>query len=230
MPLVPMVVEQSARGERSFDIYSRLLAQRIVFLGEPVSEELANLIIAQLLHLEADDPDKDVSLYINSPGGSAYAGLAIYDTMQFIKPDVQTICYGIAMSAGSLILTGGAKGKRMALPNSRILIHQPSSGFEGQASDIEIHAREVLELRARLNNIYVHHTGQPLDKINLDMERDKFFKPEEAREYGLIDRVIESHEYQEAPAAGFQIRGGEPSSGGSNGGDGGAEPSGSSNA
>ena len=229
MPLVPMVVEQSARGERSFDIYSRLLAQRIVFLGEPVTEELANLIIAQLLHLEADDPDKDVSLYINSPGGSAYAGLAIYDTMQFIKPDVQTICYGIAMSAGALILTGGAKGKRMALPNSRILIHQPSSGFEGQASDIEIHAKEVLELRDRLNQIYVEHTGQPIEKINLDMERDKFFKPEEAREYGLIDRVIESHEYQEAPAAGFQIRGGEPS-GGSNGGDGGAEPSGSSNA
>ena len=199
MPLVPMVVEQTARGERSFDIYSRLLAQRIVFLGEPVTEELANLIIAQLLHLEADDPDKDVSLYINSPGGSAYAGLAIYDTMQFIKPDVQTICYGIAMSAGSLILTGGAKGKRMALPNSRILIHQPSSGFEGQASDIEIHAREVLELRARLNNIYVEHTGQPIEKINLDMERDKFFKPEEAREYGLIDRVIESHEFQEEP-------------------------------
>src|SRR4051794_26773721 len=145
MPLVPMVVEQTARGERSFDIYSRLLAQRIVFLGEQVTEDLANLIIAQLLHLESDDPDKDVSLYINSPGGSAYAGLAIYDTMQFIKPDVQTICYGIAMSAGSLILTGGAKGKRMALPNSRILIHQPSGGFEGQSSDIEIHAKEILE-------------------------------------------------------------------------------------
>src|SRR5215471_9772459 len=149
MPLVPMVVEQTARGERSFDIYSRLLAQRIIFLGEPVTEDL----------------DKDVSLYINSPGGSAYAGLAIYDTMQFVKPDVQTICYGIAMSAGSLILTGGAAGKRMALPNSRILIHQPSSGFEGQASDIEIHAREVLELRDRLNQIYVEHTGQSMDKI-----------------------------------------------------------------
>ena len=213
MPLVPMVVEQSARGERSFDIYSRLLAQRIVFLGEPVTEELANLIIAQLLHLEADDPDKDVSLYINSPGGSAYAGLAIYDTMQFIKPDVQTICYGIAMSAGSLILTGGAKGKRMALPNSRILIHQPSSGFEGQASDIEIHAKEVLELRDRLNQIYVEHTGQPIEKINLDMERDKFFKPEEAREYGLIDRVIESHDFKPNPT-GFRA-GGNGDGGGS---------------
>ena len=160
MPLVPMVVEQTARGERSFDIYSRLLAQRIVFLGEQVTEDLANLIIAQLLHLESEDPEKDVSLYINSPGGSAYAGLAIYDTMQFIKPDVQTICYGIAMSAGSLILTGGAKGKRMALPNSRILIHQPSGGFEGQSTDIEIHAKEILELRERLDGIYVKHTGQ----------------------------------------------------------------------
>jgi len=199
LPLVPMVVEQTARGERSFDIYSRLLAQRIIFLGEPVTEDLANLIIAQLLHLEADDPDKDVSLYLNSPGGSAYAGLAIYDTMQFIKPDVQTICYGIAMSAGSLILTGGAKGKRMALPNSRILIHQPSSGFEGQASDIEIHAREVLGLRDRLNDIYVKHTGQAKDQIELDMERDKFFQPDAAVEYGLIDRVIDSHDFQPTP-------------------------------
>jgi ATP-dependent Clp protease, protease subunit len=206
LPLVPMVVEQTARGERSFDIYSRLLAQRIIFLGEPVSEDLANLIIAQLLHLESDDPDKDVSLYINSPGGSAYAGLAIYDTMQFIKPDVQTICYGIAMSAGSLILTGGAKGKRMALPNSRILIHQPSSGFEGQASDIEIHAKEVLGLRDRLNDIYVTHTGQPKDQIELDMERDKFFQPEAAMEYGLIDRVIETHDFTKTPV-GFQPNG-----------------------
>jgi ATP-dependent Clp protease protease subunit len=217
MPLVPMVVEQTARGERSFDIYSRLLSQRIIFLGEPVTEDLANLIIAQLLHLEADDPDKDVSLYINSPGGSAYAGLAIYDTMQFIKPDVQTICYGIAMSAGSLILTGGAKNKRMALPNSRVLIHQPSSGFEGQASDIEIHAREVLELRDRLNHIYVHHTGQPIEKISLDMERDKFFKPEEAREYGLIDRVIESHDFKPNPT-GFSPGGGNGDGGGDDGG------------
>ena len=198
-PLVPMVVEQTSRGERAFDIYSRLLGERIVFLGTPVTDDIANLIVAQLLHLESEDPDKDVSLYINSPGGSAYAGLAIYDTMQFIKPDVQTICYGIAMSAGSLILTGGAAGKRMALPNSRILIHQPSSGFEGQASDIEIHAREVLELRDRLNQIYVEHTGQSDETISHDMERDKFFKPEEAREYGLIDRVIESHEFKANP-------------------------------
>ena len=148
MPLVPMVVEQTARGERSFDIYSRLLNERIVFLGQPIDDEIANLVVAQLLHLEAADPDRDISLYVNSPGGQVYAGLAIYDTMQFIRPDVQTICYGIAMSMGSLLLSGGAPGKRMALPNSRILIHQPSSGFEGQASDIEIHAREVLELRA----------------------------------------------------------------------------------
>jgi len=191
-----MVVEQTARGERSFDIYSRLLSQRIVFLGEQVSDDIANLIIAQLLHLEAEDPEKDVSLYINSPGGSAYAGLAIYDTIQFIKPDVQTICYGIAMSAASLILTGGAAGKRMALPNSRVLIHQPSGGFEGQSSDIEIHAREILELRDRLDQIYVHHTGQSAEQVHADMERDKFFLPEDAVQYGLIDRVIESHEFR----------------------------------
>src|SRR6476659_319513 len=202
MPLVPMFVEQTARGERSFDIYSRLLAQRIIFLGEPVTEDLANLIIAQLLHLEAEDPEKNVSLYINSPGGSAYAGLAIYDTMQFIKPDVQTICYGIAMSAGSLILTGGAAGKRMALPNSRVLIHQPSGGFEGQSSDIEIHAREILALRERLDQIYVKHTGQSAEQIHTDMERDKFFQPEQAVEYGLIDRVIESHEFQSETTSG----------------------------
>ena len=207
MPLVPMVVEQTARGERSFDIYSRLLAQRIVFLGEPVTEDLANLIIAQLLHLEAEDPDKDVSLYINSPGGSAYAGLAIYDTMQFVKPDVQTICYGIAMSAGSLILTGGAAGKRMALPNSRILIHQPSGGFEGQSSDIEIHAREILALRERLDQIYVKHTGQSEEQIHTDMERDKFFQPDQAVEYGLIDRVIESHEFKAGEPAVVARRG-----------------------
>ncbi len=207
MPLVPMVVEQTARGERSFDIYSRLLAQRIVFLGEQVTDDLANLIIAQLLHLESEDPDKDVSLYINSPGGSAYAGLAIYDTMQFIKPDVQTICYGIAMSAGSLILTGGAAGKRMALPNSRILIHQPSGGFEGQSADIEIHAKEILELRDRLDGIYVKHTGQTREQIKNDMERDKFFQPPAAVEYGLIDRVIESHDFQPVPAGSFSPNG-----------------------
>ena len=193
MPLVPMVVEQSARGERSFDIYSRLLNERIVFLGTPVDDQISNLIVAQLLHLESEDPDKDISLYINSPGGSIYAGLAIYDTMQFIKPDVTTICYGVAMSMGSLLLAGGAKGKRLALPNSRILIHQPSSGFEGQATDIEIHAKEVLDLRRRIDEIYAKHTGRSEEQVHDDMERDRFFKADEAREYGLIDRVIEQH-------------------------------------
>ena len=193
MPLVPMVVEQTARGERSFDIYSRLLSQRIVFLGEQVTEDLANLIIAQLLHLEAEDPDKDVSLYINSPGGSAYAGLAIYDTMQFIKPDVQTICVGIAMSMGALLLAGGAKGKRMALPNAKILIHQVSSGFQGQATDIEIHAREVIELRSQLDEIIAKHSGKDVAKVRSDTERDYFMSSDEAREYGIIDRVIHEH-------------------------------------
>ena len=191
MPLVPMVVEQTARGERSFDIYSRLLAQRIVFLGEQVTDDLANLIIAQLLHLESDDPDKDVSLYINSPGGSAYAGLAIYDTMQFIKPDVQTICAGVAMSMGALLLSGGAAGKRMALPNSKILIHQVWGGFQGQATDIEIHARETIALKRKLEEIMGTHTGQDLDKVSKDMERDFFMTAEEAKEYGIIDTVIE---------------------------------------
>jgi ATP-dependent Clp protease, protease subunit len=193
MPLVPMVIERTARGEREYDIFSRLLNERIVFLGEPVDDQIANLIVAQLLHLESSDPDKDISLYINSPGGSIYAGLAIYDTMQFIKPDVQTICVGIAMSMGSLLLTGGAPGKRFSLPNSRILIHQPSAGFEGQSSDIEIHAREILKTRERIDEIYAQHTGRPLEEVNRDMERDRFFPPEEAVEYGLIDRVIEQH-------------------------------------
>jgi len=193
MPLVPMVVERSARGEREYDIYSRLLNERIIFLGEPVDDMVANLVVAQLLHLESVDPEKDISIYINSPGGSIYAGLAIYDTMQFIKPDVQTICCGIAMSMGSLLLTGGTKGKRMSLPNSRILIHQPSAGFEGQSTDIEIHAREIIKTRARIDEIYAHHTGQPLEQVHGDMERDRFFKPEEAVEYGLIDRVISQH-------------------------------------
>ena len=193
MPLVPMVVEQTSRGERAFDIYSRLLAERIVFLGTPVDDQIANLIIAQLLHLESEDPEKDIFLYINSPGGSVYSGLAIYDTMQFIKPDVQTICVGIAMSMGSLLLAGGAKGKRFSLPNSRILIHQPSAGFEGQSSDIEIHAREIIKTRQRIDEIYAHHTGQPLEQVHHDMERDRFFKPDEAVAYGLIDKVIESH-------------------------------------
>jgi ATP-dependent Clp protease, protease subunit len=194
MPLVPMVVEQTARGERSFDIYSRLLNDRVVFLGGVVDEETANLIVAQLVHLESDDPDKDIHLYINSPGGSVYAGLAIYDAMQFIRPDVQTICYGIAMSMGSLLLAGGAPGKRLALPNSRILIHQPSGGFEGQSTDIEIHAREVLALRARIDELYAQHTGQELARVNADMERDRFFTGAEAVAYGLVDRVIEHRE------------------------------------
>jgi ATP-dependent Clp protease protease subunit len=185
-----MVVEQTSRGERAFDIYSRLLAERIVFLGTPVDDQIANLIIAQLLHLESEDPDKDISVYINSPGGSVYAGLAIYDTMQFIKPDVQTICVGIAMSMGSLLLSGGAKGKRMALPNSRILIHQVSGGFQGQGTDIEIQAREVIGLKRRLEEIYSEHTGKSIEDVSRDMERDFFMSPQEAKEYGIIDSVI----------------------------------------
>jgi ATP-dependent Clp protease protease subunit len=188
-----MVVERTARGEREYDIFSRLLNERIIFLGTAVDDQIANLIVAQLLHLESSDPEKDISIYINSPGGSIYAGLAIYDTMQFIKPDISTICVGIAMSMGSLLLAGGAKGKRFSLPNSRILIHQPSAGFEGQATDIEIHAQEILKTRARIDEIYAHHTGQPLEQVHHDMERDRFFKPEEAVEYGLIDTVISSH-------------------------------------
>ena len=193
MPLVPMVIERTARGEREYDIYSRLLNERIIFLGTAVDDQVANLIVAQLLHLESSDPDKDISIYINSPGGSIYSGLAIYDTMQFIKPDVSTICVGIAMSMGSLLLAGGAHGKRFSLPNSRILIHQPSSGFEGQATDIEIHAQEILKTRRRVDEIYAKHTRQPVEKVHADMERDRFFKPDEAAEYGLIDTVIYSH-------------------------------------
>jgi ATP-dependent Clp protease protease subunit len=193
MQLIPMVIEQTARGEREFDIYSRLLNERIIFLGTPIDDQIANLIVAQLLHLESDDPDKDISIYINCPGGSIYSGLAIYDTMQFIKPDIQTICVGIAMSMGSLLLTGGTKDKRFGLPNSRLLMHQPSAGFEGQASDIEIHAREVLKIRERIDEIYAQHTGQSVEQVHNDMERDRFFKPEDAVEYGLIDRVIDHH-------------------------------------
>jgi ATP-dependent Clp protease protease subunit len=192
-PLIPMVVEQTSRGERAFDIYSRLLNERIVFLGTPVDDQIANLIVAQLLHLESEDPDKDISLYINTPGGSVYAGMAIYDTMQFIRPDVATICVGVAMSMGALLLAGGAAGKRMALPNAKILIHQLSGGFSGQATDIEIHAREALDLRKRLDQIIAKHTGQPLEKITSDTERDFFMSSEEAAEYGIIDRVITSH-------------------------------------
>ncbi len=193
MPLIPMVIERTARGEREFDIYSRLLNDRIIFLGTPIDDTIANLVVAQLLHLESEDPDKDISLYINSPGGSIYSGLAIYDTMQFIKPEIQTLCVGVAMSMGSLLLTGGAKGKRFSLPNSQILIHQPSAGFEGQATDIEIHAQEILNIRRRVDEIYAEHTGRPFDEVHRDMERDRFFKPHEAVEYGLIDRVIEHH-------------------------------------
>jgi ATP-dependent Clp protease, protease subunit len=192
MPLVPVVVEQDSRGERSFDIYSRLLRERVIFLGQQIDDEVANLVVAQLLHLESEDPEKDVSIYINSPGGSMYAGLAIYDTMQFIKPDVQTTCVGMAMSMGSLLLAGGSDGKRAALPNSRILIHQPSGAFEGTSSDIEIHAREVLSLRRRVDEIYSKHTGQPMERVTDDMERDRFFTAEEAVEYGLADRVLDS--------------------------------------
>ena len=192
MPLVPMVVEQSARGERSFDIYSRLLNDRVVFLGSPIDDDVANLIIAQLLHLEADDPDRDISLYVNSPGGVAYAALAIYDAMQFVRCDVQTVCSGIAMSGGSLVLAGGAEGKRACLPNSRVLIHQPSGGFNGQSTDIEIHAREALALRERMEEIYAHHTGQDQAQVHDDMERDRFFTSEQAVEYGLVDKVIAS--------------------------------------
>ena len=191
--LVPVVVEQTARGERSFDIYSRLLKERIVFLGTPIDDNVGNLIMAQLLHLESEDPDKDISLYINSPGGSVYAGLAIYDTMNFIKPDVQTICVGIAMSMGALLLAGGAPGKRMALPNSKILIHQVSSGFQGQATDIEIHAREVIDLRRRLDEIIAEHSGQSIEKVRQDTERDYFMSSDEAVAYGIIDRVIHEH-------------------------------------
>ena len=198
MPLIPMVVEQSSRGERSFDIYSRLLNERIVFVGTPIDDQVANLVVAQLLHLESEDPDKDISIYINSPGGVVYSGLAIYDTMQFIKPDVQTICFGVAMSMGSLLLAGGAPGKRLALPNSRILIHQPSGGYEGQSADIEIHAREILDLRGHVDAIYARHTGQSVERVHRDMERDRFFTAEQALEYGLIDRVITSHELQRA--------------------------------
>jgi ATP-dependent Clp protease protease subunit len=194
--LVPMVLEQTSRGERSFDIYSRLLNERIVFIGQPVDDDIANLVVAQLIHLESDDPDKDISVYVNSPGGSLHAGLAIYDAMQYVKPDVQTLCYGMAMSAASLILAGGAKGKRLSLPNARILIHQPSSGFQGQSTDIEIHAKEVLELRRLLDEIYARHTGQSVEQVHDDMERDRFFSAEQAVEYGLVDRIVSARELQ----------------------------------
>jgi ATP-dependent Clp protease protease subunit len=206
MPLVPMVVEQSSRGERSFDIYSRMLGERVIFLGEPIDDQVANLVIAQIIHLESDDPDKDISIYINSPGGVVYAGLAIYDAMQFVKPDIRTICYGVAMSMGALLLAGGAKGKRAALPNSRVLIHQPSGGFEGVAADIEIHAKETLSMRDRLDGLYAKHTGKTKKQVHADMERDRFLMPTEALEYGLIDRVIERRELEQR-RAGFSANG-----------------------
>ena len=190
MNLIPMVVEQSNKGERSYDIYSRLLKDRIVFLGGEVDDDSANLIVAQLLFLEADDPDKDISLYINSPGGSVTAGMAIYDTMQYIKPDVSTICVGSAASMASVLLTAGAKGKRFALPHSQVMIHQPLGGVQGQATEIEIHAREILRMRKELNGILSKHTGQPIDVIQKDTERDNFMTAEEAKAYGLIDEIL----------------------------------------
>jgi ATP-dependent Clp protease, protease subunit len=189
-PLIPMVVEQTIHGERGFDIYSRLLNDRIIFLGTPIDDEIANLTIAELLHLESDDPDKDISLYINCPGGSVYAGLAIYDTMQFVKPAIATLSVGIAMSLGALLLAAGASGKRMALPNAKILRHQLSGEFEGEASDIEIQAREAIALKLWMEEIIAQHSGQPLEKVAKDMERDYFMTAEEAREYGIIDNVI----------------------------------------
>ena len=192
--MVPMVIEQSGRGERAYDIYSRLLKERVIFLVGPVNDVTANLVVAQLLFLEAENPDKDVHFYINSPGGSVSAGLSIYDTMQFIKPDVSTLCMGQACSMGAFLLTAGTKGKRFALPNSRIMIHQPMGGFQGQASDIEIHAKEILALRAKLNDIMAHHTGQPVERIERDTDRDNFLSAQEATEYGLIDKVLATRE------------------------------------
>ena len=192
--LVPMVIEQSGRGERAYDIYSRLLRERVVFLVGPVNDATANLVVAQLLFLDAENPDKDIYFYINSPGGSVTAGLSVYDTMQFIKPDVSTLCIGQAASMGAFLLTAGAKGKRFALPNSRIMIHQPLGGFQGQASDIAIHAKEILSIKDKLNRIMADHTGQPIDRIEKDTDRDNFLSAAEAAEYGLIDKVLSRRE------------------------------------
>lgn len=200
--LVPMVVEQTNRGERAYDIYSRLLKERIIFLTGPVYDEVSSLICAQLLYLESENPTKDISFYINSPGGVVTAGLAIYDTMGYIRPDVSTVCFGQAASMGSLLLTAGAPGKRYALPHSRVMMHQPSGGFQGQATDIEIHAREILDLKARLNQIYVDHTGKPIEEIEGSMERDNFLSPEDAKEFGLIDEVVNSRPGLEEGASG----------------------------
>ena len=198
--LVPMVIEQSGRGERAYDIYSRLLRERLIFLVGPVTDQTANVVVAQLLFLESENPDKDISLYINSPGGSVSAGMSIFDTMQFIKPDVSTLCMGIAASMGAFLMAAGAKGKRFALPNSRIRIHQPSGGAQGQATDIEIQAREILKLRESLNQILAERTGQPLEKIRADSERDYFMSADEAKDYGLIDRVIAKRDIEAAKA------------------------------
>ena len=194
MPLIPMVIEQSSRGERAYDIYSRLLKDRIIFLGSAINDEIANLLIAQLLFLESEDPDKDINFYVNSPGGVVTAGMAVYDTMQYVKPDIATVCIGQAASMGAVLLTAGAKGKRYSLPNSRILIHQPMGGFQGQASDIEIQAKEILRMKDTLNEILVIHTGKDLDQIQLDTDRDFFMTGKEAKEYGLIDHVIINRE------------------------------------
>ncbi|MGQ9838513.1 MAG: ATP-dependent Clp endopeptidase proteolytic subunit ClpP [Cyanobacteriota bacterium] len=188
--MIPTVIEQSARGERAFDIYSRLLRDRIIFLGTQVDDDIANLIVAQMLYLESEDPEKDIYLYINSPGGSVYAGMAIYDTMQHIQPDVSTICIGLAASMGAFLLAGGTKGKRIALPHARIMIHQPLGGAQGPATDIEIQAKEILYIKQSLNTLLAHHTGQPLERIERDTDRDNFMTPEQAKEYGLIDQVI----------------------------------------
>lgn len=209
MPLIPYVIEQSQRGERAFDIYSRLLRDRIVFLGHPVDDDAANLIIAQLLFLEAEDPEKDIHLYINSPGGSVTAGLAVYDTMRYVRPDVGTICLGQAASMAAWLLASGATGKRMALPNSRVMIHQPMGGIEGQATEIDIHAREILKLRERMNEILADRTGRPVAEIARDTERDYHMSGDEAREYGIIDRVVQQHE----------VPGAEDGSGGKGGGE-----------
>ncbi|MGI6357840.1 MAG: ATP-dependent Clp endopeptidase proteolytic subunit ClpP [Bacillota bacterium] len=193
MSLIPIVIEQTSRGERSYDIYSRLLKERIIMLGTPIDDHVANLVVAQLLHLEGEDPEKDISIYINSPGGSIDAGMAIYDTMQYVKPDVRTICVGMAASMASVLLAAGAKKKRLALPNARVMIHQPIGGAQGQARDIEIQAKEILRLRDRLNHIYVEHTGQPLEKIARDVDRDFWMDAEAALQYGLIDEVLVRH-------------------------------------
>jgi ATP-dependent Clp protease, protease subunit len=206
MALVPMVVEQTNRGERAYDIYSRLLKDRIIFLGTPINDTVANLIIAQLLFLEAEDPEQDISFYINSPGGSVTAGLAIYDTMQYIRPDVSTICIGMAASAGALLLAAGAAKKRFTLPHSTMMIHQPLGGVQGQATDIEIHAREIIRMKSVLNDILVSHTGQPLEKLQEDTERDRFLTAEEARSYGLIDEVITSRDAARVPVGATAVR------------------------